>query len=837
MALSYVDVDAGKLLIPGAYPTIKVQASNSGLSTTGVLMIVGEADAGPDYTLESDLASNAFSPDQAADVVAKYKSGNLVDAFNAATSASNDPDIPGAFSQAILVKTNKSLRATSILLDSASAQYCQLSDTSYGALGNLLSYAVVSAVTEAMPTTGSVAWIPPVGAVTAAARINGGASVSLGSITAGMTPTAAVTLLDAVVGIDCTGGADRAVLTGATNVAVTVDGIDPKKATFVGSYAAAPSVGDTLVIAAGAAVAGSSSQNVGSWVVTSVVGATTFVAKKVADGTTGTPGTVTSPASVSSASTAAADFKCYAPIVISSTSASVSNGLGKSLELVEVAGTDLLSRCFADASGNAVSFVSTSAAPHAIPAAAETQITLNLTRSVDGVNDSITIGGEVGLQIGYTGTTASCQITGTQVILTSLGGTGAGTKTLNLKDFPTVNDLAAYISGLSGWKAKASTVASGNLSPAILDEGTFACATTNGAYVGRIKTDAYRFAQAVALGTKSCFAHKVGDATTGPSSGLPGVVAATYLAGGARGGTTQAAATGAIDALEKVRGNFVIPLFSRDATADIADGLTDASSTYTIDSLNAYVKSHVLKMSQVKRRRNRQAFLSKRDSFANVKTAAANIASFRCAMTFQDFKQATNLGTTQFQSWMGATVAAAMQAAGFYKSLVRKQINTVGALQAAGDWSDVSDGDVEAALQAGLLPAIRAPEGGVIWVSDQTTYGTDSNFVYNSIQMVYVADVVALTTAQRMEKRFVGKSLADVNAAVALSYLEGIMADFMRLKLIAPSDDAPLGFKNAKIVIEGPAMRVSLEVKIAGSIYWIPLTFYVTQITQTAAQK
>jgi hypothetical protein len=183
---------------------------------------------------------------------------------------------------------------------------------------------------------------------------------------------------------------------------------------------------------------------------------------------------------------------------------------------------------------------------------------------------------------------------------------------------------------------------------------------------------------------------------------------------------------------------------------------------------------------------------------------------------------------------MGAVLAASTQAAAFYQSLVRKQVNCSGVLQAAGDWSYNSDSQVENALKAGLLPCKKAEEGGFIWVSDQTTYGKDANSVYNSIQMVYAADTVALTTAQRMERAFVGRSIADVSASVALSYLDGIMADFLRLKLIAPSSDAPLGYKNARIVVQGPVMRISVEVKIAGSIYFIPISFYVTEITQTA---
>ena len=35
----------------------------------------GEAEAGPDYSLEDELGDNSFGPDQLAEVIAKYKSG------------------------------------------------------------------------------------------------------------------------------------------------------------------------------------------------------------------------------------------------------------------------------------------------------------------------------------------------------------------------------------------------------------------------------------------------------------------------------------------------------------------------------------------------------------------------------------------------------------------------------------------------------------------------------------------------------------------------------------------------------------------------------------------
>lgn len=204
-------------------------------------------------------------------------------------------------------------------------------------------------------------------------------------------------------------------------------------------------------------------------------------------------------------------------------------------------------------------------------------------------------------------------------------------------------------------------------------------------------------------------------------------------------------------------------------------------------------------------------------------------------MAFQDNKQIGGDGSIQqFLPWMTAVQAAAMQAAGFYRNIEFKGMNTSGVLSRAGDFDDRSDSQLEDALKAGLLPAKRASTGGFVFASDQSTYGKDNNFVFNSLQAVYAADTVSLTTAQRMETAFVGQSVADISAAVALTFLEGIMADMLRLKLIAPSDDAPKGFKNAKIRISGNAMLVSLEIKLATAIDFITIDFLVSPVQQSA---
>ena len=130
---------------------------------------------------------------------------------------------------------------------------------------------------------------------------------------------------------------------------------------------------------------------------------------------------------------------------------------------------------------------------------------------------------------------------------------------------------------------------------------------------------------------------------------------------------------------------------------------------------------------------------------------------------------------------------------------------------------------------------IHEEDGGYTWVSDQTTYSADSNFLYNSLQAVYAADTVAATAAKRMGRIFKGASLADINAAVGVAVLTQILSDMKDLKWLGASDDAPKGFKNLVVkVVNGNALVCSGEIKIATGIKFIPISFLVTAISQTA---
>lgn len=843
MAQQFVTED-GTLIVPGAYPKITVQSNNSGLATTGVLMLVGESDVGPDFTKEVDLDANAFGPDSLSDVIAKYGSGPIVDAFRAACSPSSD--LTGSFATAVIIKTNPSTKSSASLLNTASGTYATLFAKQEGKAGNLISYGVVAAQAEVIPTTGAFTFIPPAGTASVEVRLNGGAALAV-SLTAAETPAAAQAAFDALAGVDATGGADRVILTVSGTLALDANpagapGANNITLTRSIAWAVTPTVGDTLTIPSGSIVAGASNDtNVGSYVIIAAT-PTVITATKLSDAgkTTGgaaVPGTITAPVDVGAASiVAVTDAKAWAPIVIKATAASVIDGAGKSLEISEVSGgTDNFSRTAYALSAVQVTWVSKTGAAQLLASADEYEVELDLARAADNVQEAIVAGGDIALKVSYQGTSGSLTINvaGNSWSTTVVGGSGASIASFKLSDFSTIQDVANYINAQTGYKAVVGTASLGQLSPLSLDSGTFTIASTWGALNGRVKMDAYKFLIAMSGSVLA----QLNSPAAAAVSGLPAVKAVSYLTGGTKAGTLAATIVSALTALEGVQGNFLVPLFSSDASLDIAAGLTESTSTYQIDAINLASKAHVLKMSTVKARRNRQAFLSKEDTFVNQMTAASNLASARCTLTFEDFKQLGGDGTiTQFQPWMGAALAAAMQAAGFYKAIFNKGITTAGIVHAAGDYNPKNDDDVAEALQAGLLPARKALTGGFIFDSDQTTYSKDANFVFNSIQAMYAADVIALSTAQRMQGAFVGQSTADITAAIGLSFLEGIMADFLRLKLIAPSDDAPKGFKNAKVRLNGGNMIVEVEIKLAGAIYFIPISFLVSPVSQSASQ-
>jgi hypothetical protein len=491
--------------------------------------------------------------------------------------------------------------------------------------------------------------------------------------------------------------------------------------------------------------------------------------------------------------------------------ASYSEGYGKSFELIDSTPGDLA----------ALGFL-----PELTFSSQEPGVEVSIINVTANVNQTLNVNPAIAFTIGYEGTTASMTINATTLTTTVTGGVGANLS-IPLSNFTTVSELATFIDSQPGYTST-SLPAATSLPPSALDHVTavgIASSTTD--QPGRIKDSAYTFQQVLGTSTVVSF-------TPTAVAGLPDPAPAAYLTGGTLGGTTASDIVNVIAQLAGIQVNIIVPLFSQDATKDILAGTTDPTSTYTIDAINELLKSHCIQYSTPTLKRNRMAILSINDTYVNCKTQAQSIASYRCAMSFQQVVQINSAGvSTTFLPWYGSCIAAGMQAGGFYKSICNHYVNVISYVDPVGYLSGDPD-DVSDALTAGLL-ALTQDTGGIREVSDQTTYGLDNNFVYNSIQAVYLSDILALDLAQTFQQSIVGKSVADVSAASALSLLQQRFDFYKKLKVVTPSSDAPLGYKNASIQVSAPSMYVSVEAKLTTSIYFVAIDLALSAVQQSAS--
>jgi hypothetical protein len=931
MAATYTTASGSFLVIPDSSIDVNVVSNPQGLSTTGVITLVGEADSGPHWSEEARLGDNNFGPGDINKVIAKYGSGRLVDAFKGAVAASNSTRIQGAPNRIILVKTNQGSPAEKVTNDGHSTFDAKLA----GATGNSIKETISTNTDETAPSTGLFSAVPiDTGATVAAVRVNGGAEAGAININPGMTP-ADIAASFTNSNLNAVGGIEKNITSGVNSVSAFTDVISGQNVKFrlatPNVFANNPAVGDVCHISSGSPFDDGSDANVGWYLVTAVSNSATSAAISATKITLGAPVTATG----NSTGGSTADIQCYssmrinnmsgtdrdvlnglgvnaavtvagasltftlaasnkfttapqigdimyipagtpfqgsgaanagwysvtavsnttssafvtgsrlsngAPVAVSSTAITGSNnlqvlsrqikGVGKALEIRDNAGSVNLSNVFKQLGVNTpAAFLSTT-----LTSASELSKKFTIAQSSQNKTETFVVGGNVAFTLGYKGTNATCTIqtvSGNKRLQTSVSGGLGVNLDINLSDVANLNDLASIINANTGYSAAVTTSLDGNRSATILDEVTAAgiCSSIDNRRPGRIKRDVWD----MTTGPNNVNGSTLIQITANVPAGLPEDEGPAFLTGGAKGATTALAMSQAIDACATVRCNFIVPLVSQDASADAAANLTDANSTYTVDAANAAARAHCIAMSTPKVKRHRVALCSKKDTFENAKTAAQNMSSFRVGMAFQDIKDLASDGTIKtFQPWMTATKVAGLQAAGFYKAIYNKGVQISGIVNPSG-FDDQNQTDLENAILAGLMPVYQDTDGAFLFANDQLTYGTDNNFVYNSLQAVYVADIIALSLADACKKAFVGESVADVTPGVALEFIKGKMAEFLAKKLTIGQKGAEGGWKSIQVDIDQGVLSVRVVAIEATSVRFVPINLDIEGLKSSAA--
>ncbi len=464
-------------------------------------------------------------------------------------------------------------------------------------------------------------------------------------------------------------------------------------------------------------------------------------------------------------------------------------------------------------------------------------ITLNQKR--DLLVESDIVGGNVVLTVGRDPTVGAVTSASVTVDLNTVTLTdSAGSIVFDKAAFVTIKQLAESISLQPGWSAAVSSPIYNQLTLNTLDRVVAAGALgAAGVRPARLKKDAFEVQDLFAQSNVASLVNPV-------YAGLPAAVSETLLAGGAKGATLTTDVVNALSKFEKFHVNSVVPLFSRNATADIADNLTDPASTYTIDGIHQAVKTHLSIMKTTKKKSERQGYLSVKASYSDCKDKVGNMADARVQMMIQDIRQSNAQGVIQwFQPWaLSCLMAGARGGASIGLPLTFKFMNCSGIRQTAQPMSTPEadividfdpDTQYDDAIQSGIT-FLEAPRtGGFRCVVDNTTYGVDDNWVYNRANVLYAADIVAYNFRNVMELRYVGVK-NNILAAEVKSTAESVLATFLAQGVTVGTSDAPQGFKDLSVRIEGSVIYITVTIKLVEGVDFVLADITLQRASQTA---
>jgi hypothetical protein len=472
-------------------------------------------------------------------------------------------------------------------------------------------------------------------------------------------------------------------------------------------------------------------------------------------------------------------------------------------------------------------------------AASEQTATVTLASSAINVTETDVEGGAIALSIGRTNasscTAATVQVSSTSLVLTATGSTSYN---FTLSQYPLIKDLVAAINNVAGgWSVTANATLQ-SLPSSALDEMTIGAFSEAGNQPARIKIDAYSMSHAFDS------SQLVSIAMTAVA-GLPDQLSpAASLAGGLLGASASSDFENALTLSLSEDVNVIVPLISQDASADISMGVTDSSSTYDVEAVQAALSSNLALRGNIKNRREAQGVVGYRvNTAAAMYAQAALLADSNTQLVGQDVLVVDSTGNLNYKQphILAAMIAGARLGVDIGEPLTYKfiAVSAVGHFVnpstgvSGGDFNPVIDGD--AAIQAGVT-YLEPAQGAFRIAVDNTTYGADANFVYNRGSVVQAAQYIAKTIRNDAELTFVGKKTSIVDANAIKSRISTILRQLLVAQIIVPSTGYPLGYNTDTFTVQvvGNTASVQLEVFPVLGLDFVLITFTLSEATSNA---
>jgi hypothetical protein len=471
--------------------------------------------------------------------------------------------------------------------------------------------------------------------------------------------------------------------------------------------------------------------------------------------------------------------------------------------------------------------------------ATEAAMTVTVKQTRDLLQEQDTVGGNIVLEGGYTGpdATAGVIVSANQVklVTTTTGPTGI---VFEKSAYSTLLQLVGAMNLVPGWSFVLSSTLYNSLPLSVLDLVTVgATALAAGQRPARIKKDANEVAEFMA---DSSIVSIVAQEKTG----LMDASVEVALAGGVLGGTNTSDIVAALAAFQEIRVNSVIPLMSRDASQDITDNLTDATSNYTLLGIHQAIKTHCALMSTTKNRSERQGYLSMKASFDDCLDRSALLSDARLQLCIQDIRNIDAQGTIKwFQPWaQSCMVAGARAGSPVGTPLTFKFFNATG-IRHTDQAMSTPEEDImidfnpnaqyEQAIRGGITFFEAPQSGGIRMVVDNTTYSKDGNWVYNRGNVLYAADILAFDFRNQMENIYIGQKNT-VKASEVKSVAASILGTYLAQGITVATDEAPNGYKKIDVSINGNVINIAVIVVLVEGIDFVLADITITRVQSQA---
>jgi len=313
------------------------------------------------------------------------------------------------------------------------------------------------------------------------------------------------------------------------------------------------------------------------------------------------------------------------------------------------------------------------------------------------------------------------------------------------------------------------------------------------------------------------------EATRNIANGMATVSPAEFLTGGTAGTSANSNLVDALTAMEDERINTIVPLISAD------------SGSVTIDSVNASVKTHVIKMNGTLGKSERNAYVSKETAKATLKTAAQTLNNQYVSMLGQSVEVLDKSGTLGFLApWSAGCICAGMQAGSpTGEPTTFKIVNINDQKITDGSWS--AKADAVEMLKAGVTVIKPIDSGGFRIALGNTTWVTDGSFVFNRVSVVEASGFVAYDLRLNLEAAFTGTKARTGTADAIANFIRNRMSIYLSDDITVGDDlNDNLGFKNLRVTVTGNTSVVNISITpVQGNDFILP-TIFLSDIKQTA---